>query len=183
MAQAISCRIGIIVEKRPSDNPWLDHEWVTCGITLDVVDQDGWTFLQDVAGARQYLSPPATLELFSQETEAYLYNLRSPVPSLFAVLREDEESEAEVPFDVHLVTASPYEAQDYLDSSEEHVDRIGMDDAMQAWMERFVDEHHTHEEFKKRKRNKLRIEEYKFGQEPIFELRKRTRDDGSGSLH
>jgi hypothetical protein len=183
MAEAMRCRIGIIVEKRESDNPWLDHEWVTSGVTLDVAERDDWTLLYQVTGVKRYLSPPVTLELFSQETEAYLYNLQSPSPSLFAVLREDEESVAEVPFDVHLVTASPYEAQDYLDSSEEHVDRINMDDAMRSWVKRFVDEHHQDEEFKKRKRDKVKGDEYKFGQEPIFELRKRTRDDGSGSLH
>ena len=183
MAAAVSCRIGIIIEKRESDNPWLEHEWVTRGVTLDVPERGEWTLLYEMAGVKRYLSPPVPVELFSQETEAYLYNLESPTPSLFAVLREDEESVAEVPFDVHLVTASPYEAQDYLDSSEENVERITMDEAMRLWVERFVREHHKKEEFKKRRRDKVKGDEYKFGQEPIFELRKRTPDDGSGSLH
>ncbi len=183
MPHVARCRVGIIVEKRPSANEWIDHEWVTSGVTGQAVGNDGWVLLHEVSGVKQYLSPPVDLMMHSAETESYLYNLESPVPSLFAVLREDEESDAEVPFDVHLVTLSPYEAQDYLDSSEEHVDRITLDEAMLAWMARFVDEHHVAEEFVKRKRNKLRTEDYKFGQEPIVELRKRRGGNGSGSLH
>ena len=183
MTETAQCRVGIILEKRPSDNPWIDHEWVTAGMTLDVVEQTDWMLLREVSGAKQFLSPPVTLELHRAESEAYLFNLESPVPSLFAVLREDEESDAQVPFEVHLVTASPYEAQDYQDSSEEHVDRVGMDEAVHIWVERFVDEHHTHEEFKKRRRDKLRVEDHKFGHETLIELRKRMGGDSSGSLH
>lgn len=183
MAHVARCRVGIILEKRPSANEWIDHEWVTTGASVDATANDDWVLLHEMSGIRQYLSPPVTLELFASDTESYVYNLDSPSPSLFAVLREDEESRAEVPFNVHLVTLSPYEAQDYLDSSEEHVDRIALDAAMRAWLERFVDEHHVEEEFIKRKRDKHRTEEYKFGQEPLVELRKRRDGNGSGSLH
>lgn len=182
MPDVIRCQVGIILEKRPSDNPWIDHQWVAKGFTLDVVEQPDWTLLYETdSGVRAFLSAPVTLDLYSQETEAYLYNLASPLPSLFVVLREDDESEDEVPFAVHLLTASPYEAQDYLDSSEEHVDRIAMDEAMRTWVEHFVDKHHVEQNFKKRQRDKVSSEEHKFGQEPVFELRKRK--TGPGGLH
>ncbi|MGI9464180.1 MAG: DUF3305 domain-containing protein, partial [Aestuariivirgaceae bacterium] len=114
MADSEQCKVGIMLERRVSDNPWLDHEWVTIGLTLDVVDSDDWILLYETEGICRYLSPAVELELHRAEAEAYLYNLQSPEPSIFAVLRHDEESEEAVPFDVHVVTASPYEAQDYL---------------------------------------------------------------------
>jgi hypothetical protein len=41
----------------------------------------------------------------------------------------------------------------------------------------FVDKHHVEEKFKKRKRDEVKLEEHKFGQEPIFEMRKRMRQE------
>lgn len=183
MPDTETCKIGIVLERRVSDNEWLDHEWVTIGLTLNVVDADDWVQLYDTEEVCRYLSPAVELEIHRAETEAYLYNLESPEPSIFAVLRHDEESEEAVPFEVHVVTASPYEAQDYLDSSEEHVDRIALPEELRAWLQEFVDEHHIQEEFKKRRRDKVSVEEHKFGQESLVELRKRMGPDGSGSVH
>ena len=183
MADTEQCKIGILLERRASDNEWVDHEWVTIGLTLDVVDGDDWMVLYEAETVSRYLSPAVDLELHRAEAEAYLYNLQSPEPSIFAVLRHDEESEEAVPFEVHVVTASPYEAQDYLDSSEEHVDRIVLPAELAGWMQEFVDEHYIEEEFKKRRRDKVSMEEHKFGQESLTELRKRMGSDGSGSVH
>ena len=183
MLEAERCKVGIVLERRVSDNPWLDHEWVTVGLSLDVVDADDWVLLYETEEVSRFLSPAAELELHRAETGAYLYNLQSPEPSIFAVLRHDEESDADVPFEVHVITASPYEAQDYLDSSEEHVDRVGLPEPLGDWMARFVEAHHRPEEFKKRRRDKVSMEEHKFGQESLVELRKRMGPDGSGSVH
>ena len=183
MSETEQRRVGIVLERRPSDSPWLDHEWLTVGVTLDVVDGDAWKLLYDAAGTRRYLSPAVVVELHRAETEAYLYNLQSPEPSLFAVVRHDEESEEDVPFDIHVATLSPYEAQDYLDCSEEQVDRLALPNDLAVWMEGFVEAHHVEQEFKKRRRDKVSVEEHKFGQESIVELRRRMGPDGSGSVH
>ncbi len=183
MPETEQVKIGIVLERRVSDNPWLDHEWVTVGITTEVVDAEDWVLLYETEQVSRFLSPAVDVELHRTETEAYLYNLQSPQPSVFAVLRHDEESDADVPFNVHVVTASPYEAQDYLDSSEEHVDRIALPQDLAAWMQTFVETHHKEQEFKKRRRDKVQVEEHKFGQESIMELRRRIGPSGSGSVH
>jgi hypothetical protein len=41
----------------------------------------------------------------------------------------------------------------------------------------FVQEHHVEQKFKKRKRDEVKLEDHKFGQEPIFEVRKRMGQD------
>jgi hypothetical protein len=152
-------------------------------LTLEVADGEEWKLLYDAGGTRRYLSPTVIVEMHRAETEAYVYNLQSPEPSLFAVVRHDEESERDVPFDIHVATVSPYEAQDYLDCAEEQVDRIGLPAEMVDWMQDFVAEHHVEQEFKKRKRNTVSVEEHKFGQETLMELRRRMGSDGSGSVH
>lgn len=179
MEKSDSLKLGILLERRDSDHPWLDHEWVFVGVLPGAPEIDDLRILRQVPGVVQYHAATLELELHRAEAEAYHYNLTSPEPSLFVVLREDEEEESGAPIVAELVTASPYEAQDYMDSSEELVERILIPEAIHAWVSEFVDAHYREEPFKKRKRDNLKIEEYKFGQEPIFELRKRM-EPGNG---
>ncbi|MCB1436292.1 MAG: DUF3305 domain-containing protein [Rhodobiaceae bacterium] len=173
--------ICLILERRDCDHPWLDHEWVVTGIAGPIHGDAGWKLLDTTVALRRYLSPPCRIELHRADAEAYAYNLQASAPSLFVVLREDETADKDgVPYLVHLVSASPYEAQDYLDSSEEIVQRVALDDDLAAWLERFVGEHHHQQPFKKRKRGRTVSAEHKFGQEPVAELRKRGKPADSG---
>ena len=95
------------------------------------------------------------LTLWAAETEAYLANLTDTIPSVYVVLREDT---GDAPFDVVLVTASTYEAQDYADSSEEIVEKVPMPDGLIAWVRDFVQEYHQHEDFVKRRRDRHRVD-------------------------
>ena len=173
-----SLKLGIMLERRDCDHPWLDHEWRFIGVIPGAQDIDGLKVLRSAPGAIQYHAATLELELHRAEAEAYQYNLTSPEPSLFVVLREDDEEESGAPIVAELVTASPYEAQDYLDSSEELVERILIPENIKAWITEFVEAHYKEEPFKKRKRDKLEVEEYKFGQEPLAELRKRMTPEG-----
>ena len=56
-----------------------------------------------------------------------------------------------VPF---LVTACPYEAQDYLDSGDDIVEPVAMPAAVIAFVQEYVDRHHVDEPFHKRKRKR-----------------------------
>ena len=51
-----------------------------------------------------------------------------------------------------LVTASPYEAQQYQVGGDEIVEPVAMPEAVIAWVRDFVDRHHVDEPFVKRKR-------------------------------
>ena len=57
------------------------------------------------------------------------------------------------------VTASAFEAQDYMDSGEEIVEAVPMPDELIAWLAAFVEHHHVEEVFKKRKRRNWKEEE------------------------
>lgn len=182
MEKSDSLKLGILLERRDSDHPWLDHEWVFVGVFPGAPQVDGLRVLREAPGVVQYHAATLELELHRAEAEAYQYNLTSPEPSLFVVLREDDEEESGAPITAELVTASAYEAQDYLDSSEDLVERILIPENIKAWIQDFVDAHYKEEPFKKRKRDKVHVEEYKFGQEPLVELRKRMEPGGSDGI-
>lgn len=172
--------IGIVLEKRKSDHPWLDHKWVLVGVIPGAPETDAFQVLRQGDGVTQYLAATLELELHRAEAEAYHFNLTSPEPSLFVVLRENDDLELDVPLIADVITASPYEAQDYLDSSEEIVERILMPENIRIWIDEFVTEHFEVQQFKKRKRDKVKSEDYKFGQEPLAEIRKRVPGSGNG---
>ncbi len=172
MAYSVSMPVGVVVAREEIDNPWEDHVWRPVGILPGAPEVEGWKELQRGEGWVQYHAATLPLELFRKETEAYKFNLEGKEPVIYVVLAEDEEQQ-EFPFSVHLVTASPYEAQDYLDSGEEIVEPIIMPEGLAAWVSAFIDEHHQEEKFKKRKRDEVDLEEHKFGSEPIVVVRER----------
>lgn len=181
MAQPVSMPVGIVVAREEIDSPWQDHLWRPVGVVAGVPELFQWKELMRGEGWIHYYATTLPLELHRKETEAYKHNLESRHPSLYIVLSEvDEDTDAEFPYHVHLVTASPFEAQDYLDSGEEIVEPVEMPKGVAGWISSFVDEHHVEQTFKKRRRDEVKIEEHKFGQEPIFETRHRTRQNGDG---
>ena len=56
--------------------------------------------------------------------------------------------------EVVMVTASPYEAQDYSDNGEDIVEKVMMTPQVHAWISAYVDTHHEEEAFVKRRRDK-----------------------------
>lgn len=166
---SLAIPVGVILTCKQPGNPWADLIWRASGVMLDIPTGPVWRELARGEGYTQYLSTRATLELFRKETQAYLDNIESRTPSLYVVLRESERHGE--PVEVHLVTASPFEAQDYMDTSEETVERIAMPQALLALIGSFIKEHHVEETFRKRKRVEVDLEEQKFGKEPIFASR------------
>ena len=79
-------------------------------------------------------------------------------PSVYVVMRPDEEGGAHEHV-VFLVTASPYEAQDYADTGEELVEKVPMSAGVLAWVTEFVDTHYEEEVFVKRKRKNARVDQ------------------------
>lgn len=96
------------------------------------------------------------LELHGAETEAYQHNLAARVPAIYVVMRE--VAGAARPLDVALVTASPYEAQDYTDSGEEIVAKVAMPPAVRLWVEDFLAQYHEEQPFKKRRRDRKDVD-------------------------
>lgn len=175
MSNAVSIPIGVIVAREDIDSQWQDHAWRPVGVLPGAPEIDEWTELRRGEGFVHYHAATVPLELFRKETDSYKYNLEGQEPVLYIVLTDEDDNDDGRPLGVHMVTACPYEAADYLDSGEQIVEAVAMPPEIYLLVSDFIKEHHVEQKFKKRKRNEVRQEEHKFGQEPIVEMRKRMR--------
>ncbi len=160
--------LGVVVERRRIDHPWKDHTWQPVAVIPGATAKDpkgDWTVLRRGEDWVQYHCATLPLELFRRETEGYKVNLTQAPPRVFVVLRSDDDPDSEHEFLPFLVTASPYEAQDYLDTGEEIVEGVTMPGDVVAFVQAFVDAHHVEEVFHKRKRQKARSGDESFSRQ------------------
>lgn len=147
-------RIGVVVERRDSANPWSDETWRTTEVMVAAPEDDVWKVLEEGEGWSRYYAGSLTVELFKRETEDYKMNLSQPMPAIYIVLRpgNDEDAGDVVPF---LATFSPYEAECYLESGEMIVDGVPAPLSLMAWAVAYVETFHVDEPFKKRKQKRV----------------------------
>ena len=146
--------VGIVLRRTPGVTRWAKWHW-TAPAVLPGAGPADWRVLRREGEAVEYHAATLTLELHGAETEAYLHGLCAAVPSLYVVMRPGT---GETGLDPLLVTASPYEAQDYCDSGEEIVEKVPMPPGLVAWVGDFVREFHREEVFVKRRRDRKRID-------------------------
>lgn len=161
--------LGIVVERRRLANPWIDHSWHPVAVIPGagpLAPEGDWVLLGEGEGWARYHAGTLSLELFRRETEGYRLNLSQQPPRLFVVLRAVEEAGVDHELLPFLVTACPYEAQDYLDSGEEQVEAVAMPEAVIAFVQSYVDRHHVDEPFYKRKRKRYQDEPESFARKP-----------------
>ena len=146
--------IGIVLRRTPGATRWVRHTWRAvaaipgAGPAVPCAPSEG--------GASEIHAATLTLALWRSDTEAYRVALAARSPSLYVVLRPGRVADA-TPRPL-LVTASPYEAQDYADSSEDVVEPVPMPAAVAALLSGFVEEHHEDEAFVKRRRDRARVD-------------------------
>jgi len=116
-----------------------------------------WKVMRTEGDVTEFHAATLPLTLYVSDTEAYVHELQARVPSVYVVLRQNEQTD-DLPWAVALVTASPYEAQDYCDSAEELVEKIPMPEGLHSWIASFVDTYYEEEAFVKRRRDKTRVD-------------------------
>jgi hypothetical protein len=149
-----SLPLGVVLRRSRGVTRWQPWAWSASAV-LPGAAEAHWHELRSENGATEYHAATLSLELHGADAEAYLHGLTALEPSIYIVMREGG---ADAPLDILLVTASPYEAQDYCDSGEEIVEKVPMPPALLAFVQDFVDTHYKEEAFKKRKRDKKRID-------------------------
>lgn len=181
MEKLISMPVGIVVERRDLDNRWQKVAWKPIGVLPGAGPIDASKILLRGDGWVHYHMATLPLELHRKETLAYKTNLNDNPPRLFIVLRTDDDPEAEEEVTPFLVTASPFQAQDYLDAGDDIVEGVAMPDAVIAWIRAFCDHHHVDEPFKKRKRKRYDPNEVGFRRGPGgVDGRRTSRGGGNG---
>ena len=152
-----SMPLGIIVRKTPGVTRWAAWAWKVVAVLPGAGPAD-WRELRREGEAVEYHAATLTLELWSSDTEAYQVALASRVPGVVVLLREDIDHAAKMPWKPTVVTASPYEGQDYADSGDGLIERVPMPPGLVAWVAEFIAAHHVEEPFVKRKRDNIRID-------------------------
>ena len=146
--------IGVVLRRTPGVTQWQKWNWTASGVLLGAGPGD-WRELRREGEVVEFHADTLPMELHGADAEAYLHGLNAAVPCIYVVMRPGTE---ETPMDIILVTASPYEAQDYTDSGEEIVEKVTMPPLLRALVQDFVDTFYEEEEFVKRKRDKKRVD-------------------------
>ncbi|MDJ1007066.1 MAG: DUF3305 domain-containing protein [Paracoccaceae bacterium] len=157
VANEISMPLGIVLRRTPGVTRWARHAWKPVGV-LPGAGPAEWRLLREDGEVREYHAATLALELHRTDVEAYKVSLTMEPPAVFVVLRPDDRADAPADVTVHAVTASAYEAQDYLDSGEEIVEAVPMPEGLVAWLRDFVDGHYEETPFVKRKRDRKRVD-------------------------
>ena len=152
MERTVDMPLGVVVERRAIDHPWQKWRWLPVAVVPGAPPVDGWRELLSGPGWTRYHAATLPLALHRKETEAYRANLSGARPAVYVVMRPDDDPAAFAPARPALVTASPWEAQGYLESGFETVEGVPMPEGLIAWAQAFIDRHHVDEPFRKRKR-------------------------------
>lgn len=152
-AKQVKIPLGIVIRKSPGVTRWAAWSWRVVAV-LPGAGPAEWREMRRDGEAVEYHAATVPLELHRTQTEAYLQGISSRVPAVYVVMRPSSRPEQAVsPYEVVLATASPFEAQDYADSSEEVVEKVPMPEGLTAWVRDFINAHHAEEEFRKRRRD------------------------------
>ena len=153
---AQSLPLGVVVRRTPGVTRWAKFAWTVSSVLPGAASAD-WKVMRTEGDVTEFHAATLPLTLYVSDAEAYAHELQARTPSVYAVLRQDEQA-GDLPWTVALVTASPYEAQDYCDSAEELVEKIPMPDRLHGWIASFVDNYYEEEAFVKRRRDKTRLD-------------------------
>jgi len=152
--KSVSLPLGVVIKRTPGVTKWAKHVWRAVAV-MPGAGPASWKELRREDDAVEFHAATLPLELHRTETEGYLHGLSAKDPSIYIVMREGE---SDAPLDIALVTASPYEAQDYADTGEELVEKVPMPEGLAAWIRDFIELHHEDEVFIKRRRDKRRVD-------------------------
>lgn len=146
-----SVEVGVVVEKRVLNNPWVDHAWVPVAVLAGAPAAAPWTVLHESAEATSFYAGKVVLEFFGTDTTMYRENLHSKAPSLWVALRQVDAAPGIV---LHLVTADPADAEALTETGTDIIEAVPMPVEIQQILARFVEAHHIERPFIKRKRDR-----------------------------
>ena len=149
---AQSLPLGVVVRRAPGVTRWAKFAWTVSSVLPGAAAAD-WKVMRTEGDVTEFHAATLPLTLYVSDSEAYAHELQARTPSVYVILRQNEKA-GDLPWTVALLTASPYEAQDYCDSAEELVEKIPMPDGLRSWIINFVDNYYEEEAFVKRRRDK-----------------------------
>jgi hypothetical protein len=150
-----TAEVGVVVERRVLNSPWVDHAWVPVAVLAGAPAASPWTVLQQTAKLVRYYVGTSEIEFFGTDTTMYRENLRSQQPTLWIALRQTDATPGIV---IHLVTADPSEAEALTETGTDIIEAVPMPGEIQQRLAAFVEVHHIERPFVKRKRDQANPE-------------------------
>jgi Protein of unknown function (DUF3305) len=147
--------VGVVVERRKADSPWVDFLWRPVGILPDAPDMAAWSVLREEEDTVLFYAGSRIVDLHRSETARYRDNLATSSPMLWVVL---SPAEGDWPYTLAAVTADPAEGEAFTEAGANLVESVAMPDVVREAVESFVAEHHVEREFVKRKRDRANPE-------------------------
>ena len=160
MEKTLAIPLGVVLRRSPGVTRWAKWAWKAVAV-VPGAREAGWTVLREENGVTEYLARVVTLELHATEVESYRTSLMMRPPSVFVVL--DKHAPTAQGIDVHVVTASADIAGDYTDSAEVEVEPVAMPAGLVGTIRDFCEAHFRETEFKKRKRDRARVDQVEDG--------------------
>ncbi len=152
MDRAERLSVGVVVERRRLDNPWVEVGWRVIGALPGVPDLPAWSVLEESGAATRFYAGTAEIALHPGEAESYKLNLDGPRPALYVILRRDGGSGPGLR--LLGVTADPGEVDAHSDAGDDLIEAVPLPAAVALWMRDFVDRHFVERPFHKRQRDR-----------------------------
>lgn len=149
--------VGAVVRRSPGVTRWAREIWTPVAV-IPGAPEAFWKELVREGETVDYHAATVTMELFRADVEGYLVSLNMTEPSVWIIMDRDQSNESPSGWFVSAITASALEAQGALDSGESIVEPVPIPESLAAWIKDFVDLHYIEEPFKKRRRDKQRVD-------------------------
>lgn len=150
-------KVGAVVRRSPGVTRWAREVWKPVAV-IPGAPEAFWKEMVREGEVIDYHAGTVCMELFRADVESYLVSLNMTVPSVWIIMDRDDTNRSPSGWFVSTITASAYEAQDALDSGESIVEPVPVPESLAAWIKEFVDLHYIEEPFKKRQRDKHRVD-------------------------
>jgi hypothetical protein len=143
--------VGVIVERRKAESPWLDFLYRPVAVLAGVPVAAPWTVISADGEVTILYAGQALIELHRTATANYRDNLGSGVPLLWVILRP---TSAAARFDLLMVTADPAEGEALTGAGNDLVEAVPMPSPISEAVKSFIAEHHVEQPFFKRQRDR-----------------------------
>ncbi|MBP2297413.1 DUF3305 domain-containing protein [Azospirillum picis] len=144
-------RVGVVVERRRVDNPWIEARWQPVVLVPPDPALADWSVVAEGADWTRHYAGSAEIALFPTETDNYKHNLDSGVPCAYVILRLGGP-----PPGVRLleVTVDPGEIDTHAEAGDDVIEPLPLPLPLVLWIDGFVGRHHVARPFHKRKRDR-----------------------------
>ncbi|MDA9361978.1 DUF3305 domain-containing protein [Ascidiaceihabitans sp.] len=85
--------LGVVVRRTPGATRWAKFAWTVSSVLPGAAAAD-WKVMRSEGGVTEFHAATLPLTLYVSDAEAYAHELQARTPSIYVVLRQDEQAGA-----------------------------------------------------------------------------------------